>query len=1514
MKRSNGSPSPVEVKKSRLVSIEKVEEEEEELCFQLLDLRYVPDDDHKFYFKGRTTDNKGIMGTMSGYQHFFYLERQLPFKNSTEVGDFLVEINRLVARCHKFQVLNPYGVQEDRAKTFSANTHWYSPFSILKKEKKKKKYDKNGGWDRGSSMAGFYTKFELIDNYHQTMAHYMPKDRFIQVVKVYVRHPYQAKVMHQFFESEAYTKHIMKETNGLSELQVRTFCASFPPELDAIINNDIKMGSWCTVRKYEELRGLDRIGYSHYNITCLFSDVHSDKSNIDPSNLRTLSFDGEMPGKNGRFPIPIIEDDPASTDATDTNPLDTDPVAILSAVIKETNVQSGIDFEQAVVFIYKHPDAEPTLLPTEWMETLKEKYGQDESLWSFDQVSVREFNSETAMLFAFMNFIHESDIDVLIGYNIDRFDLPYIYKRMLFHSKHGELKENLVPTAYGNPGLLAFDMEGEIKVFNLGCLRKGYSKMKQDYKSQKMGIISHRVNCDFYIMADGYNMWINDNMEKPTNYTLNVVAMENLMYSDTQVTTCYDRVKQKHKGVVGGGEQLGLFEKKILYSRLGYDDLISIAAKNVDDLERTLNSEREQEKDKEARAKMGFEMKKIDFDHAKGFTYWTTGGISMLHYALYCVIDSILPSAMIQKKSKLTANLLFSGMTGVGMLSIISAGQHKLVTSQVYALYKTHDSGIKLPYDRGCMHIHWPGVFDHPAGVAAGVRQNWERLKPYDRDCAQNQGGAVQELALHGVVDDITVTADAGSMYPTTLTAQKYSPCSFLNTHLIQKYDIPRHEYSVKYIGDSELNWCGEKVENPLEAAILGCENSQLKVTYWYQRMDPALGEMVKTSFADRNSGKKAKVIWITLLRHLNNLSEEDAEALNDLLDKIGGMTKVERATKGMATLEEYIKSCPKLGSEFSNVAKNKRMMDLLKTMIKKIMDVTSVRDLENLCLFQYENAENFQLAVKRTMNSLYGVLMMANSIFSCPEIAASITASGRLEIGTVRVTAERLTSTLSKEHMGYAGVMVKSNPDQVKPFLGDDGNGVYAGHLRFMQNETTSVMAAMLRSFEAFVSIYGDTDSVMCRSIKTSVVNKPQGFAVMDHLCIISNKTLPGMLKFNAEKIAVIAILIAQKIYDMKAFLSSDEDAPIKWIFSGADKSDTIPFVKELLSKCKQIILNGLDDGGRDLNEVMTHTCYTIDHALISFAMGRIPPAKLCMTKQLSKLTYAQKPPHHAQVAKKMQARGVQVNIKDYITYTFVKTNRPGSAAEPEDLNYIMASESPQDMLDLLQIWESCIENKIMGFLRNLIVPVSDYPSLDPMACKEVIKLQKKAEDVLKKAQNDYIKAGLFNRSDGIIKRLDKRSKEETKLKNYPSFISKIQKECKLCFQFYTMVPKKEEGGSRTHISLEYESPEGKTKENGVRDLCPTCVGSILQPGTMGDNKVAEIQEKYRKDAKELVNCWTKCLVCVELSESPLPGKISSCKATHCTNYKEKLELHSELLTTENILLNLVNFEGIDW
>ncbi|KAF8215153.1 ribonuclease H-like domain-containing protein [Mycena galopus ATCC 62051] len=147
--------------------------------------------------------------------------------------------------------------------------------------------------------------------------------------------------------------------------------------------------SWLKVSatRYISVSELDRHSHCQLELAAEWADIeiHSFEEATPPPPLRVLSFDIECLGREGTFPTPEV-----------------DPV-----------IQIG-----NVVSIHGSP-APPTIRNVFTLGTCSPIPG----------AHVISHNAETTMLQNWSDFVREVDPDVIIGYNIAGFDLPYLLAR-----------------------------------------------------------------------------------------------------------------------------------------------------------------------------------------------------------------------------------------------------------------------------------------------------------------------------------------------------------------------------------------------------------------------------------------------------------------------------------------------------------------------------------------------------------------------------------------------------------------------------------------------------------------------------------------------------------------------------------------------------------------------------------------------------------------------------------------------------------------------------------------------------------------------------------------------------------------------------------------------------------------------------------------------------------------------------------------------------------------------------
>ncbi|XP_020676528.1 DNA polymerase delta catalytic subunit [Dendrobium catenatum] len=177
------------------------------------------------------------------------------------------------------------------------------------------------------------------------------------------------------------------QIEGLGSKNFLTYESNVLFTLRFMIDCDIVGGNWIDVPagKYKNTKA--SISYCQLEVDCLYSDLISHVPEGEFSKMapfRILSFDIECAGRKGLFPEPTH-----------------DPVIQIANLV--TLQGEGQPFIRNVM-------------------TLK-------SCSSIVGVDVMSFDKEKDILLAWRDFIREIDPDILIGYNICKFDLPYLIER-----------------------------------------------------------------------------------------------------------------------------------------------------------------------------------------------------------------------------------------------------------------------------------------------------------------------------------------------------------------------------------------------------------------------------------------------------------------------------------------------------------------------------------------------------------------------------------------------------------------------------------------------------------------------------------------------------------------------------------------------------------------------------------------------------------------------------------------------------------------------------------------------------------------------------------------------------------------------------------------------------------------------------------------------------------------------------------------------------------------------------
>ncbi|CAH9062009.1 unnamed protein product [Cuscuta europaea] len=177
------------------------------------------------------------------------------------------------------------------------------------------------------------------------------------------------------------------QIDGLGMKSFMTYESNVLFALRFMIDCGIVGGNWIEVPVGKYKKSAKNISYSQLEFGCLYSDLISHKPEGEFSKMapfRILSFDIECAGRKGHFPEPIH-----------------DPVIQVANLV----TLQGQD--------------QPFVRNVMTLNSCAPIVGVD----------VMSFETEQQVLRAWRDFVREVDPDIIIGYNICNFDLPYLIRR-----------------------------------------------------------------------------------------------------------------------------------------------------------------------------------------------------------------------------------------------------------------------------------------------------------------------------------------------------------------------------------------------------------------------------------------------------------------------------------------------------------------------------------------------------------------------------------------------------------------------------------------------------------------------------------------------------------------------------------------------------------------------------------------------------------------------------------------------------------------------------------------------------------------------------------------------------------------------------------------------------------------------------------------------------------------------------------------------------------------------------
>ncbi len=363
--------------------------------------------------KGRSAKGKSISVIVKGFEHYFYIQRQEPFKTNKDAAVFLEKLERW------YHTMGQYSIRNTTGQLWKRN--------IYKKKN-----------DTGRHI----TKWTRLTDRHKTLYGWTPKEQRENVLKVWVDKASYTKSYHEFMESPEYVAKIERDDQ---KSMVRTFHATMPPDLRYRIDYGIIMGGWCKTNSHVNIRKSQQKLYTDQEIRVPHDRIWCDQGKDDIAPLKILSFDIEcagkqLPGGTTRFPVPrwtadrlgsyikhtlnitltdmqekaskswrpgewisfltkkLQQSDQAKLCETynvkNVGELipdfkDTDPAIIIVAVVRNYGVDKELKFSKSYALVYENPDAEPINRST---------IDPGSKIWDYSKIELRSFKGETTML------------------------------------------------------------------------------------------------------------------------------------------------------------------------------------------------------------------------------------------------------------------------------------------------------------------------------------------------------------------------------------------------------------------------------------------------------------------------------------------------------------------------------------------------------------------------------------------------------------------------------------------------------------------------------------------------------------------------------------------------------------------------------------------------------------------------------------------------------------------------------------------------------------------------------------------------------------------------------------------------------------------------------------------------------------------------------------------------------------------------------------------------------------
>ncbi|CAL9181445.1 unnamed protein product [Musa hybrid cultivar] len=242
--------------------------------------------------------------------------------------------------------------------------------------------------NRNSNVARFIKRVELVQK--KSIMYYQKHSSqpFLKIVVALPTMVASCREINEICDTMAGILERGITIDGIGSKNFLTYESNILFALRFMIDCNIVGGNWIEISAGKYKKAIKSMSYCQLELDCLYSELISHAPEGEYSKMapfRILSFDIECAGRKGLFPEPTH-----------------DPV-----------------IQQIANLVTLQGDDHPFIRNVMTLKSCSPIVGVD----------VMSFDTEREVLLAWRDFVREIDPDIIIGYNICKFDLPYLIER-----------------------------------------------------------------------------------------------------------------------------------------------------------------------------------------------------------------------------------------------------------------------------------------------------------------------------------------------------------------------------------------------------------------------------------------------------------------------------------------------------------------------------------------------------------------------------------------------------------------------------------------------------------------------------------------------------------------------------------------------------------------------------------------------------------------------------------------------------------------------------------------------------------------------------------------------------------------------------------------------------------------------------------------------------------------------------------------------------------------------------